>query len=157
MTAYPLARMEVDEGRPLACAAVTDILLATDADWIFDEVASALVDTGVTIRRVHAGAHVLPAVQEVEPDLVVLDLQIGNMGGVATCLNLRLEEGMGRLPHLPVLMLLDREADLFLAHRSQADGWLFKPINAFRLRRAADALLEGKTFQERPKATARSG
>jgi DNA-binding response OmpR family regulator len=53
-----------------------------------------------------------------------------------------------RLPHLPVLMLLDRSADVFLAQRSFAEGWLIKPLDAFRLRRAATALLEGGTFQE---------
>jgi hypothetical protein len=27
-------------------------------------------------------------------------------------------------------------------------GWLIKPLDAFRLRRAARALLDGETFQE---------
>ena len=40
-------------------------------------------------------------------------------------------------------MLLDREADVFLARRSEADGWLVKPLDAFRLRRAATAILDG--------------
>ena len=48
----------------------------------------------------------------------MLDLQIGNMGGMAACMALHLEESGGRLPHLPVLMLLDRQADVFLARRS---------------------------------------
>ena len=33
-------------------------------------------------------------------------------------------------------MLLDREADMFLAKRSDADGWIVKPLDSFRLRRA---------------------
>ena len=37
-------------------------------------------------------------------------------------------------------MLLDRAADMFLAHRADADGWLIKPLDAFRLRRAAQTL-----------------
>jgi hypothetical protein len=45
-------------------------------------------------------------------------------------------------------MLLDREADIFLARRSDADGWLIKPIDAFRLRKAATALLAGGRFTE---------
>ena len=44
-----------------------------------------------------------------EPDLVVLDLQIGNMGGIAVAIDLRLEEAAGRLPEVPILLLLDRE------------------------------------------------
>ena len=80
----------------------------------------------------------------VHPDLVVLDLQIGNMGGIATCIDLRHEAGAGRLPDVPVLMLLDRQADVFLARRSGADGWVVKPLDAFSLRRAATAILEGE-------------
>ena len=45
----------------------------------------------------------------------VLDLQIGSMGGMAVTMALRLDESSGRLPHVPVLMLLDRVADVHLA------------------------------------------
>jgi DNA-binding response OmpR family regulator len=127
---------------------VPDVLLATDADWIADEVDAALGSAEQPMRRLRAGRDVLPAVAASTPALVVLDLQIGNMGGMATCLMLRQEEGAGRLPRVPILMLLDREADVFLARRSEADGWLIKPIDAFRLREAATALVDGGAYQE---------
>ena len=50
---------------------------------------------------------------------------------------------------IPVLMLLDRGADVFLARPADADGWLIKPLDAYRLRAAADALLaEGQWFEQ---------
>jgi DNA-binding NarL/FixJ family response regulator len=70
------------------------------------------------------------------------------MGGVAVCLDLRLEESAGRLPHVPVLMLLDRSADVFLAQRPGAEGWLIKPLDAIRLRRAVRTILGGGTVHE---------
>ncbi len=124
------------------------VLLATDADWLYDEVEAALGGDDVTVHRVRRGVDVLPALLEVDAELAILDLQIGNMGGMATCMTIRNEEGMGRLPITGVLMLLDRAADEFLAHRSDADGWLIKPLDAFRLRRAAQALLAGGTWFE---------
>ncbi len=117
------------------------MLLATDADWVMEEVAAALGDSDVSFRVVRSGLDVRAAVQASTPDLVILDFQIGNMGGMAACLDLRLESGMGRLPRVPVLMLVDREADEFLARRSQADAWLVKPLNPLLLRRAAAGLL----------------
>ena len=108
---------------------------------MFAEVDAALADATTTVVRVRAGKAVGPAVAERTPDLVVLDLQIGNMGGIATCLHLRHEAGADRLPEVPVLMLLDRQADVFLARRSGADGWLVKPLDAFAVRSAATALL----------------
>ncbi|MCB0995858.1 MAG: response regulator [Acidimicrobiales bacterium] len=127
---------------------MTSVLLATDADWIADEVVAALADDDTTVSRVRAGAHVRAAVGELEPELVVLDLQIGNMGGIAAALDLRLEAGAGRLPHTRVLLLLDREADVWIARQADSDGWLLKPLDAFRLRRAAAAVLSGDTWFE---------
>ncbi len=124
---------------------MTDVLLATDADWVVEEVAAALAAPEVTFRVVRSGHDVRPAVEASTPDLVILDFQIGNMGGMATCLDLRLESGMGRLPRVPVLMLADREADVFLARRSEADAWLIKPLNPLLLRRTAQELLQRDT------------
>lgn len=77
------------------------------------------------------------------PSLVVCDQQIGSMGGVATTLDLRAEEGAGRLPRVPILLLCDRDAERFLAERSGADTWLVKPLEAVDLQRTVDRLLAG--------------
>jgi DNA-binding response OmpR family regulator len=121
-----------------------EVLVATDADAVFAEVEAALADEATSVVRVREGQAVAGTVAESTPGLVILDLQIGNMGGIAACLHLRHEAGAGRLPEVPVLMLLDRQADVFLAKRSGADGWVVKPLDAFTLRRAATAILEGE-------------
>lgn len=123
---------------------VLEVLVATDADAVFDEVDAALADETTAVVRVRSGAAVGDAVDLSTPDLVVLDLQIGNMGGIATCLYLRAEAEEGRLPEVPVLLLLDRAADVQLARRSGAEGWVVKPLDAFVLRRAATAILAGE-------------
>ena len=87
-------------------------------------------------------------VAESLPDLVVVDMQMGNMGGMATTLELRLEASYDNLGHVPVLMLLDRRPDVFLARRSGAEGWLVKPLDPIRLRRAVAALLDGGTYYD---------
>jgi len=72
-----------------------------------------------------------------QPDLAVLDLQIGSMGAMAVTMGLRLDESSGLLPHVRVLMLLDRKADVHLAKRCGAEEWLVKPVDALTLKRAA--------------------
>lgn len=123
---------------------MTEVLIATDADAVFAEVEAALVDETTTVVRVRTGQAVAGVVADSTPDLVILDLQIGNMGGIAACLHLHHEAGAGRLPEVLVLMLLDRQADVFLARRSGADGWIVKPLDAFSLRKAAAAILDGQ-------------
>ncbi len=68
-------------------------------------------------------------------------MQIGNMGGVAVAIDLRLEESGGRLDRANILLLLDREADEFIARRADVDLMLVKPVDAGVLRRAAKQLL----------------
>ena len=133
---------------PVSLRRVTTVLVATDADWVRDEVDAALADQDTTVLRIRNGRDVLAACRQVRPDLVVLDLQTGNQGGVASSLLIRQEQEMGRLPDFPVLILLDRTADVFMARFSRADGWLVKPVDAFRLRRAATTVLGGGAHRE---------
>ena len=82
------------------------------------------------------------AVAASSPELVILDLQIGNMGGIATAIDLHLEASAGRLPEVSILLLLDREHDRFLATRAAADAVLVKPFDPGTLRRTVKGLIE---------------
>jgi DNA-binding response OmpR family regulator len=125
---------------------MADVLIASDSAALQDEIRSLLTEEGTTVRGVNTGALVRPTVADRLPDLVIADLQISNMGGVAVALDLRLEEGSGRLGHVPILLLLDRRADVFVARRASVDGWLVKPLEPIRLRRAVRTLLNGGTY-----------
>jgi DNA-binding NarL/FixJ family response regulator len=124
------------------------VLIAADARSVLDDLRAVLEDVDTEIVEVEHGHLVRGAVDEDPPDLVITDFQVGNMGAMAICLDLRLEESGGRLPHVPVLMLCDRRADVFLAKRSSAEGYLVKPLDPLRLRRALRALLAGGTYHD---------
>ncbi len=129
------------------------VLLAMDADWLVDEVVAALGDSDTSFTVCSDGRLVSEQVASVAKqggayDLVVADLQIGSMGGVAVTMALRLDASAGRLPAVPVLLLLDRVADVHLAKRCGADGWLVKPLDPLRLRRAARAAAAGSRYTE---------
>ena len=133
--------------------AVERILVATDSDSLFADVDAALGSSQTTVVRVRTGREVRAAVLAEDPDVVFLDLQIGTMGGIAACLDLRLEESAERVAPQKIVLLLDREADLFLARRAGADGWLVKPVDAGRLRRGAAPVESGDTWRELDDAT----
>ena len=67
---------------------MTTILVAADAQWVRDQVRSAFVGPGQEVVEVTRGQDVRRAFDELEPDLVVLDLQIGNMGGIAVAIKM---------------------------------------------------------------------
>jgi DNA-binding response OmpR family regulator len=117
------------------------VLVASDAAWVRDHVKAALSGPNYEVVEAHRGQDVRETVGREHPDLVVVDMQIGNMGGMAVSLDLRLEESGGRLEHVPILLLLDREADRHLARQSTADAMLCKPVDAGTLRRTVKRLL----------------
>lgn len=126
------------------------IVVASDAPSVRREVSSVTRAPDVEVLEVASGPELLDLLGDLEesPDLVVVDMQMGNMGGMAVCLELSLEESYLDVDHIPVLMLLDRRPDVFLARRSGAEGWLVKPLDPLRLRRATAALLDGGTYAD---------
>ena len=124
------------------------VIIAADSRSVLADLRAVLEDGETEIVEVQDGAVVREAVAEDDTDLVIADFQVGNMGAMAICLDLRLEESGGRLDRVPVLLLCDRRADVVLAKRSSADGYLVKPLDPIRLRKAITALLEGRTYHD---------
>jgi DNA-binding NarL/FixJ family response regulator len=132
---------------------VVHVLLATDAGWLVDEVVAAVGGTNTSFTVCTEGREVSKVIAERaargEPvDIGIFDLQIGTMGGIAVTMALRLDASAGNAPEVPVLVLLDRVADVHLARRSGADGWLVKPLDPLRLRRAVKSVLAGTPYTE---------
>ena len=124
------------------------ILVASDAPTLRREIEAVISGPDREVVSVVSGPEVIASVTEESPDLVIVDMQMGNMGGMAVTLELRLQESYDALDHVPVLMILDRRPDVFLARRSGAEGWLVKPLDPLRLRRAVNALLDDGTFAD---------
>ena len=126
------------------------VLLATDADHLHDEVDAALGDEDTTgppgpLRpRGHPrreGAGTRPRRSST--------CRSGTWAGWPRACRCGPRRGRAACTAGPIMMLLDRSADVFLARRSDADGWLVKPLDAIRIRRAAEALLAGGEYHER--------
>jgi len=124
------------------------ILIATDAQWVLNEIQAVFGSSSTTIQVVTNGRLVAPAVAERTPDIAILDMQVGSMGGMAITMDLRLDYSSGALPNVPILMLLDRAADVHMARRSGANGWIIKPLDALRLRKAVNAVVAGGCYAE---------
>ena len=63
---------------------MSTILVAADAKWVRDLVKSACTAQGQRVIEVTRGQDVRDTVGTERPDLVILDMQIGNMGGIAS-------------------------------------------------------------------------
>ena len=104
------------------------VLLVSDASWVRNQVRAALSGSAeiVEITDPYQVETAAPGT-----DLSIVDMQVGSMGGMAITRALKaITPATG-----PIVLLLDRQADAFIAKRSGADGWLAKPFSAQDLRR----------------------
>lgn len=124
------------------------IVVAADTAAIREQVMTALASPEYEILEARSAPEALELVNEHEPDLVISDLQMGSMGGIALCLELRLLASMDAIFPPAFLLLLDRRADVFQARRSGATGFVVKPLDPIRLRRATKALLDGEHYDD---------
>ena len=124
------------------------VLLASDLSSLRHELRTMLEGPDLFIEEVATGHEVRDRVQRGEVDLGIVDMQIVSMGGMAVCMDLRHEESYGASEPVAVLMLLDRRADVFLARRSGAEGFVVKPLDPQRVRTAVRALLRGEEYED---------
>jgi DNA-binding response OmpR family regulator len=122
---------------------MADILVVSDVSWVVNDVRSALTDARFSVDVASDPRSASAAVTTARPDIVLVDFQIGSMGGMAVTRSIRDAASTGHTTRPPIVLLLDRDADGFLAGRSGADAWIRKPFSADALRATIDGLLTG--------------
>lgn len=109
-------------------------LVVTDEPWVRNEVRAALSVGDIELIDHDDPETAAQTALDAEADAVIVDLQVASMGGMAVARAVR-----GAEPErnsMPVVLLLDRAADVFLAGRAGANGWVVKPFTAGELREA---------------------
>jgi DNA-binding response OmpR family regulator len=114
------------------------VLLVADASWVRNQVRAGLT-SNVALVELDDPRRVTEQYREERPDVVVIDMQVDSMGGMAIARALRSAEDSEGWGHVAIVMLLDRSADVFIARRAAADAWLVKPASPQELRRALEA------------------
>ncbi len=120
---------------------MADILLVADVAWIVNDVRAALSEARFSVSTVDDPRTVTERISESAPDVLLIDFQVGSMGGMALTRAVRDAAATTNGTRPPVILLLDRDADAFLAGRSGADGWVRKPFSSDALRSAIDQVL----------------
>jgi DNA-binding response OmpR family regulator len=127
---------------------VATVLIVSDLASLRRELETMIAGPDLLIEEATNGLAAIARVERGDVDLVVTDLQIGAMGGVAITMELRNLESYGAIESLPVLLLVDRRPDVFLARRCGADGFVVKPLDPLRVRAAVRALLRGEEYED---------
>jgi DNA-binding response OmpR family regulator len=102
------------------------VLVVDDDPTVSDVVRRYLEQAGCRVRLAGDGSSGLAAIDAERPDLVVLDIMMPGIDGLAVCRRLR-----GTHPGLPVIMLtaLGEEVDRVLGLEVGADDYVTKPFS----------------------------
>jgi len=117
---------------------MTRVLVVADEAWARNDVHSALTTPDYELVDHEDPKTVASVVADGSVDAVIVDLQVSSMGGMAVTRSVRENTTVRGDTHTPVVLLLDRAADKFLAGRSGAAAWVVKPFTAQELRGAVD-------------------
>lgn len=103
------------------------ILIVEDDKGVREYLRNLLVENGFQVRSTDKGTEALPMVDEQEPNLVVLDLQLPDITGESVCQELKKE-----YPHIPVIMLTAKTSDIdkLRGFNVGADDYITKPFVA---------------------------
>src|SRR5688572_10236609 len=117
------------------------------AAWIFvvsddprvREVAGFGFGPSVEVTFATDAREALEIMREGIPAVVVVDMHAGSAGGFALAKDMKADP---RLSRVPVLMLLQRDHDAWLASEAGADSYRTKPLDASELVEAALSLTD---------------
>jgi DNA-binding response OmpR family regulator len=115
-----------------------DILVIEDDPALLGGLMDVLVFNGFAVRGVVDGRDGLQAALERPADLVLLDLMLPGLDGLAVCRAIR-----ARRPHQPVIMITARgsEDDIVAGFKAGADDYIPKPFSLRELMVRVEAVL----------------
>ena len=105
------------------------VLLVADASWVVNEVRSSLTLGDWHVEEVADPRQATAIAASERTDAVIVDMQVGSMGGMAVVRDIRqsfLEPDRPR-----TVMLLDRSADEFIARRWRKRPFVGRGIEHF--------------------------
>ncbi len=135
--------METGHPAPKTAAPQARILIVDDEPTARATTQAFLLPEGYTILFAENGLEALEKMDELNPDVILLDVMMPHMSGYEVCQHLTTDK---KWQHIPILLVtaLDGRADLIQGLDVGATDFLSKPVNGAILRARVRAMLRLK-------------
>lgn len=126
------------------------LLIVSSSTRLTHQLLSALIGEDLTYTEVRTPQRGLALLDEGEKfDLVLGDNDTHPTGGFFLAREIKAREHMGQaMP--PVVLLIARREDTYLARWSEADAWVLKPVDPFDLAEVVSSLVERRPVRALP-------
>ena len=133
-----------------------EILVVEDEEDLLELVAHNLSRGGYTVHTAQTGEAGLKLARELNPDLVLLDIMLPGMDGLAVCRRLK-DDGATR--SIPVMMMTAKgeESDIIAGLETGADDYITKPFSQKVLSARVKAVLRRGDWGDGPTPETSSG
>jgi pilus assembly protein CpaE len=119
---------------------VTRILTVDDSSLILTLVQKMLAQAGYEVITSTSGPDALARVKNIQPDLVILDVNMPEMNGYEVCRHLRQDPVTGQIP-IMMLTAMDSLEYKLKGFEAGADDYMVKPFQGAELQVRVEALL----------------
>ncbi len=116
------------------------IMVADDNPDIVDILRNMLEENGFNVTCAYSGKDLFAGLEELKPDLILLDIMMPQMDGLEV---LRRLKGAPKTSSIPIIMITVKDEDKLAAHKLGADDYIPKPFDIDKLVTAINRLLSG--------------
>lgn len=133
---------------------ITSVLVADDEREITELIKLYLEREGFAVLTADNGNDAIRLAQASVPDLIVLDVSLGQPDGIEVCRTLR----QGNCANVPILFLSCKgeDADIILGLSEGGDDYITKPFSPSQLVARVQAHIRRRRMRERPPADTRT-
>lgn len=104
----------------------TKILICDDDEGIVDVASIVLKDAGYDVTTVTASETIFSIIDEIHPDIILLDLWMPNLSGEKIAEQLKSQK---KTKDIPVIIMSASRKTEHAAMKTGADGFICKPFN----------------------------
>jgi DNA-binding response OmpR family regulator len=124
------------------------ILIVDDQQDLLELLEMSLSQEGYRVRTAESGREALEAVAACKPDLILLDILLGDISGIQLTTRLKNQADTARIPII-LLTAKDSETDIIVGLSVGADDYITKPFSTRVLLARIEAVLR-RAFPESP-------
>lgn len=124
------------------------VLIVDDQRDLLDLLSMALTQQGYIVRTAASGAEAIEAIAADKPDLILLDIMLGDISGIKLTTRWKND---AQTAHIPIILLTakDSETDIIVGLSVGADDYITKPFSTPILLARMEAVLR-RAYPESP-------